>query len=185
MFANAANHFPLNATAVNVMATKTALYPYSNTRRSTNIPTEIKKKGMKSELPVNSMRFMSCEFVGINLFSDNPTANAPIIGSKPANSAKKALKKSIDKTKTKWLIFSPSNFLKNHLVIFGITDRTIIKKITKEISNLKVNEVSRFPAADAVMTAKRISTAVSVKMVPPTVIATGSILESPIRFTIG
>ncbi|MNY12387.1 hypothetical protein D3C86_1454660 [compost metagenome] len=87
------------ATNVNVAAIIKASGPRNKTLTSTIIPTLIKKKGMKIAFPINSIRFISAEEWGINLFNAKPATNAPIIGSSPAISDKKAAKNTIDKIK--------------------------------------------------------------------------------------
>jgi hypothetical protein len=63
------------------------------------MPTLIKKKGINKELPINSIRFIKAEECGISLFRAKPATNAPIIGSTPATSARKAAKKTTESTK--------------------------------------------------------------------------------------
>ena len=76
-----------------------ALYPSKITVIFTSIPTEIRKMGINSAFPINSILFISAELCGINLFKANPAANAPIIGSIPPISAKKPAKKTMKTTK--------------------------------------------------------------------------------------
>ena len=84
-----------------------------------SIPTPIRKNGINKDVPTNSILFMSGEVWGISLFSNIPATNAPIIGSNPASSAKKAQAKTIVSTKIKCEFFSDSNTLKNHAAILG------------------------------------------------------------------
>ncbi len=93
-------HFPQSEVMVKDTATIKAIGPLKSTRTFTNIPTLIKKKGIKIALPTNSIRFISMEVCGINRFKASPAKNAPIMGSTPATCAKKAAKKTTESTKT-------------------------------------------------------------------------------------
>src|SRR5690606_2086975 len=95
----AARNLPNTATTVSVPATIKAVGPFDNTLISTIIPTDIRKKGIKIALPINSILFIKAEECGISLFKANPAANAPMIGSSPAISAIKAEKNTTVKTK--------------------------------------------------------------------------------------
>ena len=134
---------------------------------------------MKSELPMKSIRFINTELWGINRFKTNPATKAPIICSTPATSAKKAEKKTTDSTKIYWEDFSLSNFFKNHRVIRGTTINIMIEKKANEVSRRTQNVTSNCPLDALEIIAKIIKTAVSVRMVPPTVIATELCLDKP------
>ena len=95
----AATHFPAMAVTVSVKAINRVAGPSKTTDTSTNMPTEIRKMGMKRELPKNSIRFINAEECGINLLRAKPAANAPIIGSIPPSSARKPQKKTTNSTK--------------------------------------------------------------------------------------
>ncbi|MNN24979.1 hypothetical protein D3C81_1384320 [compost metagenome] len=76
-------------------------------------------------------------------------------------------------------VFSLPKRSKNHFAILGITPNMINRKIAKEIVRVIQNSLPIFPWETPVITARIISTAVSVRIVPPIVIATASILEIP------
>ncbi len=59
------------------------------------------------------------------------------------------------------------------------------EKIVNEVINLTQKAKSRFPFVELEMIAKMIKTAVSVRIVPPTVIATDECFERPYLLTIG
>lgn len=61
----------------------------------------------------------------------------------------------------------------------------ILEKITSEIPSFIQKSVFRFPIFLPIITARIIRTAVSVRMVPPTVIATAWFFETPNLLTIG
>ena len=134
---------------------------------------------------MNSTRFIKIELWGIKRFKTNPATNAPIICSTPAISAKNAEKKTTDKTKIYWEVFSLSNLLKNQRAIRGIMKNMMNEKILREVINLTQKAKSRFPLEELEIIAKIISTAVSVNIVPPTVIATDECFERPYLLTIG
>ena len=140
---------------------------------------------MNKELPINSTRFIKIELCGIKRFKTNPATKAPMMCSTPATSAKKAAKKTIDKTKIYCDDFSLSNLLKNHRATFGIKKNMINEKMVKDVINRNQNAPSKLPCAELVITARMIKTAVSVKMVPPIVIATALFFVSPNFDTIG
>ena len=99
-------HAAINFEAVAIMvitkATNNAVQPFVKVRTSTNIPTPIKKKGIKIAFPTKSIRFIKAEVFGINRFNANPARKAPIIASKPAASAKKDAKNTKASTKIYW-----------------------------------------------------------------------------------
>ena len=97
----AASHLVARAIAVNAPAIINAPDPFNNTRKSTSIPTLIKKKGIKIALPVNSIRFINGEVCGISWFNARPARNAPIIASIPASSANQEARNTIASTKIK------------------------------------------------------------------------------------
>ena len=134
---------------------------------------------------MKSIRFINTELCGIKRFKTNPATKAPIMCSTPATSAKKAEKKTTDSTKIYCDDFSLSNFFKNHRVIRGTTINIMIEKKAKEVSNRTQNVTSNCPLDALDIMAKIINTAVSVKIVPPTVIATELCLERPNLLIIG
>ena len=95
----AASHFPASAVTVSVPATISAAVPFNRTDTSTNMPTLMRKKGMNKELPMNSIRFIKAEECGMDWFNASPATNAPMMGSRPENSAKKAAKNTTNNTK--------------------------------------------------------------------------------------
>ncbi|MPM64869.1 hypothetical protein SDC9_111760 [bioreactor metagenome] len=95
----AATHFPKMVVTVSAKATMAVVGPLKTTDTSTNIPTEIKKTGIKSEFPKNSIRFINADECGISRFKASPAAKAPMIGSIPPSSAKKPQKNTTNSTK--------------------------------------------------------------------------------------
>lgn len=78
------------ALTVTVMAIITfqARSPPNITRTSTSIPTESRKKGMKTASPTKWIRLASRLCSGMSVFSASPTRKAPTIASTPATSAR-------------------------------------------------------------------------------------------------
>ena len=111
--------------------------------------------------------------------STNPATNAPIIPSTPATSARKAEKNTVASMKIYCEVFSLSNLLKNQRAIFGIIKNMIREKIPKEVIRRSQKEKSKLPLEELVIMARIIKTAVSVNMVPPTVMATEECLDNP------
>ncbi len=105
-------------------------------------------------------------------FKANPAANAPIIGSIPPTSTRKPDKNTTKRTNIKLVYFSESALLKNHLAIRGTNTKINTENKLKE--SISLNRKKRFnpPSLFESIRAKIISTAVSVSIVPPTVIAT-------------
>ena len=159
--------------------------PLKTTDTSTSIPTEIKKMGINNEFPKNSIRFINADECGINLLRAKPAAKAPIIGSIPPNSAKNPQRNKMNNTKIKCRYFSPSAFWKNHLATRGIRKKTMPEKIISDNPNLNRNHKSNPPPVFDKISARMINTAVSVRMVPPTVMATAWFLATPSRLTMG
>src|SRR5690554_3938765 len=159
--------------------------PSSKMETSTNIPTEMRKRGMKSALPKNSILFINADECGINLFSANPAAKAPMIGSIPPSSTRNPEANTTNNTKIKVEYFSGAALLKNHLAKRGTTTKIITEKTINDNSNLAKKAGLTPPSLLDKMIAKIISTAVSVKIVPPTVIATVWLRAMPILLTMG
>ncbi len=157
---------------MSVTATTSVQGPSITIDISTNIPTEIKKMGIKRAFPKNSILFINADECGINLLSASPAAKAPIIGSIPPSSTKKPDTNTTKSTKMKLVYFSESALLKNHFAIRGtkmkvITEKTVRDK-TRRIKKLNSSPPFVFDKINA----NKINTAVSVRIVPPTVIAT-------------
>jgi hypothetical protein len=108
-----------------------------------------------------------------------------MIGSSPESSAMKAQKKTTDSTKMKCAYFSSSRRVKNQEAIRGTTKNTITINILIENASRIQSAAVRPPCTAPEITANRMSTAVSVRIVPPTVMATASFLEIPRRVMIG
>ena len=83
-------YFPPMEMTIMSNATLIVSKSLKKTVKSINIPTLIKKKGIKIAFPTNSTLFISDEVCGINLFKAKPAKKAPIIASIPASSANKA-----------------------------------------------------------------------------------------------
>ena len=155
-------------------------YPGFNMR----IAKWAKKKGIKTALPTNSTLFINAEVLGINLFSESPAKKAPIIASIPANSAKKAPKNTIAKTKMYWEILS-STFLKNHRVIIGKKNIINKPKLTIEIVRRNQNDELTSPVVIPTITAKTSNAKISVIIVPPIATITAMFLVTPSLLIIG
>ena len=100
----------------------------------TNIPTPIKKNGIKREWPTNSIRFIKAEVWGIKRLRVRPAKKEPIMGSIPANWAKKQERNTMASTKI-YCEMGSSNFLKNHRTKNGKPNHT---KATKRKTD-KIN----------------------------------------------
>ena len=87
-----ARYFPPIEITIIKAATFMVSKSLKKTVTSINIPTLIRKKGIKMAFPTNSTLFINEEVCGINLFKAKPARKAPIIASIPANSANKAAK---------------------------------------------------------------------------------------------
>ena len=105
-------------------------------------------------------------------FKANPAANAPIIGSIPPTSTRKPDRNTTKSTNIKLVYFSESALLKNHLAIRGTKTKTNTENRPRESISLNKKNKSSPPSLFESISAKIISTAVSVSIVPPTVIAT-------------
>ena len=136
-------------------------------------------------MPIKSIRFIKIELEGIKRFNTNPATNAPMMPSTPATSARKAEKNKTDNTKIYCEVFSLSNLLKNHFAIRGIKRNMIAEKIESEVIKVSQKPKSKFPFSALVIIAKIINTAVSVNIVPPTVIATEECFDKPYLLIIG
>ena len=90
--ATEARYFPPIEIVIINAATLMVSKSLKKTVTSINIPTLIRKKGIKIAFPTNSTRFINDEVCGINLFRANPARKAPIIASIPASSARSAAK---------------------------------------------------------------------------------------------
>ena len=134
---------------------------------------------------MKSMRFIRVEWCGMSLLSTKPATKAPMMCSTPATSAKKAAKNTTDKTKIYWDVFSLSSLLKNHLAILGITKNMINENMRSDVSKRIQKLKSNCPLVALEMMASMMSTAVSVRIVPPTVMATAGCLVRPNLLTIG
>src|SRR5690606_7827370 len=77
--ASEAKYFPPMETAIITDATLMVSKSLKKTLKSINIPTLMRKKGIKIALPTNSTRFINEEVRGIKRLSDKPAKNAPII----------------------------------------------------------------------------------------------------------
>ena len=107
-----------------------------------------------------------------------------MIGSIPANSAKKAPKKTIANTKMYWEILS-SNRLKNHRAIRGNTKKTIAAKMMLDTTSRTQNAVPISPLVIPAIVASKISASTSVMIVPPIDNVTERILAIPYLLAIG
>ena len=88
--ATEARYFPPMEMVIIKAATFIVSKSLKKTVTSINIPTLIRKKGIKIAFPTNSTRFIKDDVRGISLFNANPARKAPIIASIPANSASSA-----------------------------------------------------------------------------------------------
>ena len=141
--------------------------------------------GMNKLFPIKEMRFISAEVGGMRLLSAKPARNAPIIGSIPAALAKRPEMKRIESTKMYWDPLSPSRFLKNHLLILGTPHN--IRKENADIDSIILiqKKTVKEPPVAAEIKASKMSTAVSVIIVPPIVMVTASERVIPKRLAIG
>ena len=155
------------------------------TCKSTRIPTEIKNKGINKAFPTKLTRFIKTEECGINRFKPKPAINAPIIGSTFANSAMTAEAKTTSNAKMNCDVPSDSTFLKNQRAMRGKMPMTTMRKKANEMLIFKATSSQVPPFAVAVMKDNSKSAAVSVMIVPPTVIVTASFFVTPKRETIG
>ena len=121
---------------------------------------------------------------GINLLSDNPTRNAPIIASIPAASAKKAPRNTIANTKMYCEILS-SKRLKNHRPIIGKRKTMISPKNNTDIESRIQNMLFTSPVVMPAIAAKTSNASVSVIIVPPIVMLTALFFATPSLLTIG
>jgi hypothetical protein len=80
----------INAILIITIEINKASFVLYSKLRFISIPTLIRKNGINNVLPTNSILFINAELFGIKRLNANPDKKAPIIGSIPANSAKKA-----------------------------------------------------------------------------------------------
>ncbi len=139
---------------------------------------------MKRALPTNSIRFISGEVRGINRFIARPARKAPMIGSIPAVSARKAPRKTTTSTKMYCETLS-WNRLKNHRPSNGKRMSTIAPKRVSERPRRIQNPLSTDPAERPTMMVSTRRARVSVIIVPPTVMVTAWFFVMPSLLTIG
>ncbi len=149
------------------------------------MPTLIKKKGIKSALPTNSIRFISADVWGMSVFKAMPARNAPIMASTPASSARNAAAKTTASTKMYCAAPSPCPCLKNQAPRRGNKASTINTKMANEMTSCIQNCPSRLPEVERTIIASTNNAAVSVIIVPPTATVTASFLVKPMRLIAG
>jgi hypothetical protein len=128
----------------------------------------MRKNGIKTALPTNSILFIKDEECGINLLIASPEVNAPIIASSPASSAKKDPKKT-DASTNVYCEIESSYLLKNHRESIGKSNKTMQPNIAVEIVSLIQKAAPMFPFVMPVTVASTSRARRSAIIVPPIV----------------
>ena len=148
------------------------------------MPTPIRKKGMKRALPTNSMRFISGEVAGMSRFMASPARKAPMIGSSPAASARKAPRKTITSTNTYCDTLSLHR-LKNQRPMSGKRRRIAAMQTATEMPSRYQKALSALPVEKPTTTVSTERAMMSVMIVPPTAIVTALSRAMPSLLTMG
>src|SRR5690606_1832693 len=101
-----------------------AFHEEIRTMGSTSIPTESRKKAMKSALPRKLTRFINVEDSGIRRLSKRPARKAPMMASTPATTAPYEQTKRAAITKTYSAVASGSTLEKNQRPSLGSPKKT-------------------------------------------------------------
>ena len=139
---------------------------------------------MKMALPTNSTRFISGDVRGMSRLRAMPERNAPMIGSRPANWAKKAPRKTIARTKMYCETLSLT-CLKNQWASSGKRKTMMAMQSETEPASRHQNMSSTLPVAMPTITVSSSRASVSVMTVPPTAIVTALSRAMPSLLTMG
>ena len=148
------------------------------------MPTPIRKKGMKTALPTNSMRFIRGEVRGMSRFMARPARKAPMMGSRPAACARKAPKKTMTSTKTYCETLSLHR-LKNQRPMIGKSSRMAAMQPATDAPSRYQKVPSASPVERPTITVSTVSASMSVTIVPPTAMFTALSRVMPSLLTMG
>ena len=143
------------------------------------------KNGMKSVLPMKAILFIRADVLGIILLTARPARNAPMIGSKPPSCAKNDDMNMMASTRMKCAPFSFSKRRKNSFSTQGNSLKIVRNSTMPDSSMRKANPQPTCPELCPSRSARSMSAAVSVIIVPPTVTATDTSFTTSILLAIG
>ena len=148
------------------------------------MPIPIRKNGIKSAFPTNSIRFIKADVFGTSLFKAKPAIKAPIMASIPAVTAINDAIKTMAKIKIYCETLSLYRFI-NHLEIFGYRNKRMKPNIKTEMLNCIQKSFFNSPLTMPVIMARTNNERVTVTMVPPIVMLTARFFVIPNLLTMG
>ena len=141
---------------------------------------------MKSVLPAKTTRFISTLCAGIRRLNAAPARKAPMIGSSLAKWERYEQPHTTTRTKRNCAPPASATFSKNQRVTRGIPSHVSATRaaMPPPMPNQKAGP-SVTPRCRSAITASTSSASVSVRIVAPTVTATGSVRARPSRLAMG
>ena len=155
------------------------------TPRFTSMPTEIRKTGMKNAEPKNSILLESSDPSDTSRLSASPARKAPMIGSRPASSARPADRNMAAMMNRNRTDRSCPTLAKNWRPSQGSTTTMNTTTAPAVGISFSTNPGVSLPSWLSTRSSRAVSAAVSVTMVAPTVMATDRALVRPRRCTTG